>query len=63
MSLDKAIFYGKEKRKQYRKSKSFDKSCRNHGDCDYCRKNRMYRHTKRELESRENLKDFIGNDW
>jgi len=42
MSLDKAIKHGKEKRKQYRKSKAVDRSCRNHGSCDYCRNNRLF---------------------
>ena len=50
MSLDKAIESGKEHRKQYRGSKRFDKSCRNHGnhghgpghECDWCKGNRLY---------------------
>ena len=40
MSLDKAIASGKEHRKPYRKSKAFDRSCRNHGTCGYCHQNR-----------------------
>lgn len=58
MSLDKSIFYGKEHRKEYRKSKRFDRGCRNHGDCDYCKGNRLHRFRKRELESKEKLKEF-----
>jgi len=42
--LDKAIKYGKEKRKPYRGAKAVDRSCRNHGDCPYCANNR--KHTK-----------------
>ena len=42
MSLDKAIEYGKEKRKRYRGSKRFGRPCRNHGDCDYRKGNRLY---------------------
>ena len=38
MSLDKAIEHGKEKRKPYRGAKAVDKSCRNHGDCPWCKK-------------------------
>lgn len=38
MSLDKAIKHGKEKRKPYRGAKAVDKSCRNHGDCPWCKK-------------------------
>ena len=40
MSLDKAIRFGKERRKEYRDSRRFDCSCRNHGSCSYCRSNR-----------------------
>lgn len=43
MSLDKAIEHGKEKRKPYRGSKSFDHTCRNHGGCDWCRENRQHK--------------------
>lgn len=42
MSLDKAIAYKKEKRKPYRGSKAFDRSCRNHGSCPYCQNNRVF---------------------
>lgn len=48
MSLDKAIQYGKEHRKQYRGSKRFDKSCRNHGGCDYCRDGRLHKFRKHD---------------
>lgn len=41
MSLDKAIEHHKEHRKEYRGSKSFDPTCRNHGSCDWCRENRQ----------------------
>ena len=42
MSLDKAIQRGKEKRSQYRKSKRFDKTCRNHGSCSHCQSDRLH---------------------
>ena len=42
MSLDKSIISGKEFRKQYRRPKSVDTSCRNHGDCWHCYKNRLH---------------------
>ena len=45
--LDKAIAAGKERRRQYRGSKLFDRSCRNHGSCDYCQGNRMYSDKRR----------------
>lgn len=47
MSLDKAIKYGKEKRKPYRKAKAIDKSCRNHGSCKWCEENRTYKNRRR----------------
>ena len=43
MSLDKAIKHGKEHRKEYRGAKAVDKTCRNHGSCEYCKSNRMYK--------------------
>jgi hypothetical protein len=49
VSLDKAIKHGKEHRKQYRKAKAIDKTCRNHGSCDWCKSNRLYQ-SKKELE-------------
>ncbi|MBO7330061.1 MAG: hypothetical protein J6W00_14965 [Lentisphaeria bacterium] len=42
MSLDKAIKSDKEHREPYRKSKAFDKTCRNHGGCPYCQGNRKH---------------------
>jgi len=52
MSLDKAIKYGKEKRKQYRKAKAVDPSCRNHGGCPWCEAGRM-----RKLKPQKEEKD------
>ena len=42
MGMEKAIKSGKEHRKPYRKSKAFDKACRNHGGCPYCEGNRKH---------------------
>lgn len=49
MSLNKAIKYGKEHRKQYRGAKAVDKLCRNHGACSYCVDGRQHKNKKREL--------------
>lgn len=57
MSLDKAIEHGKEKRKPYRGSKAIDKSCRNHGECEWCLENRRYSTLKREEAARQREKD------
>ena len=31
----------------YRKSRAFDRSCRNSGSCAYCRENRLHKHNKK----------------
>lgn len=56
MPLDKAIESGKEKRKKYKGSKSFDRTCRNHGSCPYCEGNRKYTNEKRKQEAEDKLK-------
>ncbi len=53
MSLDKAIEHGKEKRKQYRGSPLYDRDCRNHGECEFCKGNRLYKFCKREQAAKE----------
>lgn len=42
MGHEKAIASGKEHRKPYRRSRRFDRTCRNHGSCNWCRSNRTY---------------------
>ena len=42
MPLDKAILHGKEHRKPYIGGKSIDRTCRNHGSCDWCKDNRLH---------------------
>lgn len=58
MGLDKAILYGKEKRKPYYGPKAFDCTCRNHGSCEYCLSNRLYRFNKAKLSSDQKLDDY-----
>ena len=55
MSLDKAIEHGKEHRKPYRGARAVDKSCRNHGDCDYCKQDRLFKYKKKMLK--------YSDDW
>lgn len=57
MSLDKAIEHGKEKRKPYRKSKAFDYSCRNHGDCPWCLGNRTNKHREKKRVAEEKINE------
>jgi len=56
--LDKAIKYGKEKRKPYYGSKAIDCTCRNHGSCLWCRENRLYKNKKREQKMLDKLKEM-----
>ena len=53
--LNKAIEHKKEHRKPYTGAKAIDKSCRNHGSCDYCLGNRMYKYRKKI----ENMNDML----
>ena len=54
MSLDKAIKYGKEKRKPYMGAKSVSKHCRNHGLCKWCEGNRTFSNKKRKRKYENN---------
>lgn len=58
MSLNKAIAHGKEKRQPYRGAKAVDCTCRNHGDCAYCRGNRTHKNNKREEAARHKEKEI-----
>ena len=42
MSLDKTIEHRKERRHPYKGAKAVDRTCRNHGSCDWCMNNRLY---------------------
>lgn len=57
MALNKAIYYGKEKRKAYRKAKAHDRSCRNHGTCSYCESNRTIRNQKLAAKAKELIQE------
>lgn len=58
MSLDKAIKHRKEHRTPYRGSKAIDRSCRNHGSCDYCKGNRTFQARKEECRMQQKLQEF-----
>jgi len=55
VSLDKAIKHGKERRKPYRKSAAFDRSCRPGGGCPWCAGNRTYQARRAEAAAREEM--------
>ncbi len=50
MSLDKAIRSGKEHRRPYYGSGRYDTSCRPHGGCTWCERNRMHRHARQAAD-------------
>ena len=58
MSLDKAIEHGKEHRKEYRGSKAIDKTCRNHGGCEWCEENRKHKYIIKDIAMKERMKEF-----
>ena len=62
MSLEKAIRYGKEKRKRYYGSADFDHSCRPHGGCPYCENNRKFadKKARRRANKQEQENEFFG---
>ena len=62
MTLNKAIEYGKEHREQYRKSKLFDRTCRNHGSCPWCYSNRTAKWRSKRKVANEAIRKFLeGN--
>lgn len=55
MGLEKAIEHKKEYRKAYRWAKRVDSSCRNHGNCEWCKENRLHNAKKRMyIDKKEN---------
>jgi len=57
MSLDKAIRFGKEKRKEKRCASS---ACWHHGSCSFCRNGRLYQ-LKKELAKVEEMIKLYKN--
>jgi hypothetical protein len=62
MSLEKAIYHGKEKRKPYYDSRRFDWSCKNHGSCAYCRCNRTIQSKRQKTNKNldEQVNEYFG---
>ncbi len=48
MSFDNKYPNRKDWRQPYRRSKAFDRHCRNHGSCSYCEDNRLHGNRRRE---------------
>jgi hypothetical protein len=49
-------------KRPYTKSKRFDTSCRNDGNCEYCRSNRLYAVRNAESDAKDQEKDYKEND-
>lgn len=58
MSLDKSITHGKEHRKPYQGAKAIDRTCRNHGSCEWCKGNRTHKNKKRELKVIQEVREW-----
>ena len=58
----KAIFYKKEKRKEYRGAKAIDCTCRNHGSCPWCKENRLHKFTMSKLRKADSKEDDYEMD-
>lgn len=56
MGLEKAIEHGKEHRKPYQGAKAIDRTCRNHGSCEWCKSNRTYKYDKQKERAEQELK-------
>ena len=48
------------RKKPYTGSKRFDRTCRNHGSCDWCKRNRLYQALKWLEATTKELKEFFN---
>lgn len=55
MSFDKDYPLRKDWRQPYKGSKRFDRACRPHGSCSYCKSNRTHKHLK---YNKEDINDY-----
>lgn len=58
MSFDNYYPNRKDWRKKYKKSKRFDRSCRNHGSCPYCEANRLLFDKKKRIIADNKLRNY-----
>lgn len=59
MSLDKAIKYKKEYRKEYYDSRAIDSTCRSHGSCPWCTGNRFHKYAKQSIDAKQQLEEYL----
>ena len=62
MSFDKTYPNRKDWRRPYRGSKAFDRSCRHHGGCAYCERNRTISQLRVAITIRAELRALVDND-
>lgn len=62
MSLNKSITHGKEHRRPYWGAKAIDRTCRNHGSCEWCKSNRTHKNDKRKLRQAQELEEYERSD-
>lgn len=65
MALHKAIASGKEHRVEYgtkgqHYAKSVDRTCRNHGRCYWCYKNRKLKQDAMDKFTKKEVQDFLN---
>ena len=61
VALDKAIRAGKEHRRPWTGKddrKNVDRTCRNHGSCEECRRNRLYQARKEAEKADASVKEY-----
>jgi hypothetical protein len=64
MKFRKPIWKKNKTYKQpYRKSRAFDKSCRNHGDCPYCRDGRLHFDRSRRWLADNEIRQFLNGEF
>jgi hypothetical protein len=63
MSLDKAIKFGKERRKRYWGAKEYDVSCRNGGGCPWCYGDRKGHKEKIQQIKEDELLDELLDEF
>ena len=58
MGFDNHYQNRKDRRKPYRDSRRFDRTCRNHGSCPWCERRRLFERTKKERFAELDLKEY-----
>lgn len=63
MSLCKSIQHGKDRRRPYYGAGRYDMTCRPHGGCPWCLKNRRHGLLRLEMDARERILETLeGTD-